>query len=51
MILTALSLTLDRAFIDGRATVELALAFDEAKDWALRSSGRVAQSLYGFSRS
>lgn len=46
----ALSLTLDRAFNYGEMTIQLAAAFDEAKDWTVRSGGDVAQSLYGFGR-
>ena len=49
MILVAFGLTLDRAFNEGYGTVVLAEAFDEAKDWTLRSVGRVAETLYGSS--
>lgn len=48
MILVAFSLVLDRAFSHGDLTWQLASAAEDAKRFALRSGGKVADTITGY---
>lgn len=49
--LVAFSLVLDRAYNQGEMAIRMVEALEDAQSWTVRSSGAVARSLYGYSRS